>query len=266
MSLEARLTPDHQIQVATYASQLLENSKELQTLSTLTSSFAHAVQERQNAGNIAPISNLLVQDLRGRPRETFTHQQRLHFQSDLSADEEELLFMEGVTVLPARRLDAARNAAQQDAEPIPFSYRVKTAFYNFPDRNHISYQLIPSVSGPMNQLFQSLHRLNPTALVPFSLTNFRVGLEHFHGKFLGRLFGSSPIVNWKFYFSVQSDEIFLLIMLPCNRDIEAMVEHHWAIRAISALVANQGYPELYSRIKPVLLKALSVGEAKINWA
>lgn len=261
LSLEARFTPDHELQVATYVARFLENSKELKTLSTLTTSFASAVHERKNEpNNIVPLANILVQDLRGRPRETFSPQQRALLQSDLAVDEEELLFVEGFASPPPRRLDTA----QKSAEPVPFSYRVKTAFFNFPERNHISYQLLPLVSGPMNQLFHSLHRLNPAALVPLTLTNFRLGFEHFHGKFLGKLFGSSPIVDWKFHFSVRPDEMILFIMLPCNRDIEATVEHHWSIKAISPLVENQGYPKLYDCIKPVLLKALRNGEARVE--
>ncbi len=164
----------------------------LQTVFSLVSKFATSVQQEQN--------KLLAHNLRGRPVETFQHDE-IH---KLGQGEEEVFFISGVCFSTDQTDD-------EKQESLPFSLQVKSRFAKFSNSSDICYEIVSIPHGPITSLYPEVLHLKLSQLVPFRIDIVRIGVEVFRKKFLGSIFGRLPVIKKRFYLSAYRSSIELIL-------------------------------------------------------
>lgn len=150
----------------------------------------------------------LIEDKRGRPKESFQLSDPSYKQREEEEREEELFSSDGVILEPPANLEdyPPQVAALNE---IPFSYRVTTRFHRFTNRGHIIHQIIPSGSAAIREIVPQLSLKTIARLFPARLNRVRLGYESYERRFWGSMLGLIPRINSRFYLEVTASRIFL---------------------------------------------------------
>ncbi len=173
--------------VGVFVHQLFREAPYLSSINRICETFARASDKNHS----------LVHNLRGRPPVTFNRETTMKYPHQ---GEEELLFAAGDVLVPPA---SDRGIIGGSDQVFPFSLQIKTRFSHFTNESHIAHERLVDTTGPMLRLRPFINGLDVSRLVPFRLTEFRLGLELFDTAFFGSLLGFTPVITRRFYATLQ---------------------------------------------------------------
>ncbi len=168
----------------------------------LTPPFATASLMDENGKKL-----LVVEDLRGRPPETFAGPDRVP--RTLEKPEEELFRAEGAFFHPPETLDAYP-VGHETLRKSPFQYRLGTRFHHFTNGGHIVHEVVSSSSPSLEPLAPQLKPEWFSRLLPADLQQVRLGFESYKPSMWSALPGTTPSVENRWYLEIESSGVFLL--------------------------------------------------------
>ena len=195
-SFEATVT---EIPIASVVQSMLEAAPEVLPP-------AHSTKIREENGKLICV----LQDLRGRPAESFRNSTSALPHRDGSTREEEFFYSAGsIFDLPATLEDPPIEPAE--SVKIPFRYQLLTKFNRFTDDGHILHDFTPEISANLSSLLPLLSPRSLIKLVPTQLEQVRLGFEGYQRQFFGAMFGLIPKLQNRFYFEISTSQIQLML-------------------------------------------------------
>lgn len=199
ISVSCRLVPlaeEEQIPVSAFLEHLLDQSPPLiPHLSSLTNIELEGKK------------HYIIQDLRGRPGETFADS-GIKLSALEDAREEELFYVSGTVFLPLPR---EKDETEEVVQELPFFYRLTTRFYAYEGSRHILHVIEPSISNGLNHLLDGLSPENLTRSLSLDLSIARIGLEIYCSRSLGWVFGTGPVIQQRQFLEISRNNIQLLL-------------------------------------------------------
>jgi len=211
-----------------------------QTISS-TNIFNDAVLTRIESTN----GDVTIEDLRGRPAESFTEPITINTPGSKNR-QEELISAKGViNVLPESGDETA-----QEPTNLPFFFRINTEFSTFKGSNHILHSLKTFRSESIKQVPIHLLVRKLDELIPIEVHSGRIGTERFRAHYFTSLLGLMPRISERFYLEVSQATInlFYEIEFPAGDDLTATVQNSILKELDIILKSNAIYQSLLSEI------------------
>lgn len=150
----------------------------------------------------------LLEDLRGRPKESFQISDPGYQHIVEEQRKEELFSSEGSIIeAPANFEDYPEEVLALNQ--LPFHYRLTTRFHSFSNNGHIIHQVIPQKSKIIEDIVPDLHPSNVLRLFPAKLDTIRMGYETYKNKFLGSMLGLVPDIETRMYLEATPKKVFI---------------------------------------------------------
>lgn len=155
-----------------------------------------------------PSSEVRIENLRGRPLHAFPQDEQPRLSDLKHTQQEELFYTSGVVLEPEEESLEIEEPGEEYAEA-PFTFRITTRFETFRKTNNIVYRVYHSPSPVLDEVRPHLTGRLLARLLPFRLDTIRLGLESYHSRSYGSLFGSVPSVRDKLYLEISRNSIRL---------------------------------------------------------
>jgi len=150
----------------------------------------------------------LVEDIRGRPRESFTKEKLV---ADSNKRTEEFFYSSGVVFQPPASL-ANYPDKIENLEQIPFSVEVNSSFDSFSGNKHILHRLTTKRSEMLRSVMGEFDLHMVPKFIPAEVHRIRLGMEYFRERFWGGLAGLMPVsVQNRFFLELDRSAVYLLI-------------------------------------------------------
>jgi hypothetical protein len=194
LAIEAELrlaSPAEDIPISILLERLFESSPE----------FIPSICFQTSAEGEQPV---LIEDLRGRPVDTFPETERSALDALRRSQEEELFFTDGVIL-------ETEEAAEEGPAPEekPFFLRITSKFETFKNSRHIVYRVLHSETPALEEIRPDLSARLLARLLPLRLDTIRLGLENYRGRSFGAMFGIVPTVQDRLYLEITRSSIRL---------------------------------------------------------
>jgi hypothetical protein len=156
----------------------------------------------------------LIDNLRGRPLESFGPAGFDDQRSSQAPREEELIFIAGTILEPpdkSTELEEGCPEESQEPHPVPFYYRAVTRFHSFTRSGHIQHMLSVSASENIKDAILDFQPPAISRLLPETIEQVRFGFESYRTRFLGSMFGTIPTIEGRFYLAATSSLISIFL-------------------------------------------------------
>jgi len=147
----------------------------------------------------------LLQNLRGRPGETFENPRDSEFLNPSSGTRKEELFFASGTYL-STSLEEGDSEEPQECR-VPFSVRLFTHFERFEDSRHILHSVGLSADSEFEQLLLGRYPEEMLEIPGLVLEHVRLGLEHYGSKLIHSVLGLGPLIEERFYLELLPQRI-----------------------------------------------------------
>jgi hypothetical protein len=156
----------------------------------------------------------VIDNLRGRPLESFGTAEFGDQSASEDHREEELIFIAGTVLEPPDKstvLGEGCPEEPQEPQKVPFNYRVATRFHSFTKRGHIRHTLSVSASSNIKNAVLDFQLSAISCLSPAAIGQVRFGFESYQTHFLGSMFGTIPSIEGRFYFAATASQISVFL-------------------------------------------------------
>lgn len=198
--IQARLgSVDRRLNNAIPITRLAERIFELAPRIIATLTRAEVVDE-------SGASILLLENLRGRPAETFAQNPAV---PAAGRPTEELFYSDGILFEPPKNLNDYPESIET-LKTEPFSFSLETGFERYAGSNKILHSVKNKQTENIRGVMESFEVGELLRMFPARLTRLRIGFEQYRPAWLGSVLGSSVTIHRRLYLEIGSAELSVL--------------------------------------------------------